>query len=228
MTQPEWTTPPAPNAEAPAYGPASSAGNATPASTPAFPVESALESGSALSPAPILSRFVAFLVDFGGTVVLTTAVVFLCISGLDSSFGNGGDSSSASDVLSFVGFAAIFVIPLGSVILNVTLSRTRMYSVGQALMRIRLVDARSGAAASIGSIIGRMLLLVVPGIATVTVAIVVIRSILSGAFIPAPSIATIVFPVVLALTVIPMMRGDRRGWHDKATNQRVVAVSPRL
>jgi hypothetical protein len=234
MTQPEWTTPPTQSPAAPAYGPAAPVSPAQPMSPapsmPDFGTGPALTSGPALVPAPLLSRLVAFLVDFGGTVVLTSTVAFACIAaGLGGFFGSGsGSGSTASSALAFLGFVAIFVIPLGSIVLNVLLTRTRMYSVGQALMRIRLVDARTGGAAGVGTIIARMLLLIVPGIATVALVAVVVRSVLDGVSLPGPSIATIFFPVILALTIIPMMRGDRRGWQDRATNQAVVKAAPRL
>jgi hypothetical protein len=241
MTQPEWTTPPATSPSAPAYGPASTSGASapTPAAAAAAPTPAAAAfapdpvpaPGPLLVPAPIFSRFVAFVVDFGGTVALTSVVVLACVSGgLNSFFDNGsgtGGGSAASSALVLLGFVALFLIPIGSIILNVTLTRVRRHSVGQALMRIRLVDARTGGAASVGSIIARMLLLVIPGIATVMVVAVAVRVIADGFSVPGPSIVTIFAPVILALTIVSMVRGDRRGWHDRATNQRVVAAAPR-
>lgn len=207
MTQPEWTALPTTGGAPPAYGPAAA-------------------SGSTLTPASPWARLIAFVVDFGGTVGLTTLVVFLSL--WNTATGDVGFSSSGGNsALASLGFFAIFVIPLASIILNVVLTRTRQYSVGQLLTRTRLVDVRTGGPASVGSIVGRMLLLLVPGFASIAFLSVIARILLDGFSMPGPSIVTLFAPVILAFTIIPMFRGDRRGWQDRATNHCVVAASSR-
>ena len=212
MTQPEWTTPlPSKNGSTP-YGPASPL-------APTPPAADALPMG-----APVLARAVSFLIDFGGTVALTIGVVLACFSaGLSNSNGVSGGMNG----LILLGFASFFVIPVASIVVNVSLSRTRGHSVGQGVMRLRLVDIRTGGRASVGSIVGRMLMLLAPGFSAMVVVAVIARTLTIGISMPAPSVVTVLAPVILLVVLVPMLRGDGRGWQDRWTDQMVVPAASR-
>ena len=181
--------------------------------------------GVPLTSAHILARAVSFLIDFGGTVALTFGVVLASISAGFADYN--GSSSGGNGALILLGIGSIFVIPAASIVVNVRLSRTRGHSVGQGVTRLRLVDVRTGGRASVGSIIGRMLILLVPGFSAVLVGSVIVRVALDGISMPGPSIVTVVAPVVLVAVLVPMLRGDGRGWQDRATNQVVVPAASR-
>ena len=213
MTQPESTPPPARNGGTSPYGPASPTGPAS-LSTP----------GQLAVSAPVLARTISFIIDFGGTVALTVGVVLAAVT---EGFADYNGSSGGNSSLVLLGIAAIFVIPVTSIVLNVSLSHFRGHSVGQGVMRLRLQNVQTGAPASVGSIVGRMFILLVPGGAALSLVASIVREntdLENPAF---PGILPIFALVVLVLPLRSMLRGDGRGWQDRWTGQIVVPRASR-
>ena len=174
--------------------------------------------------APFLSRVIAYVIDFGGTVALTAGVVWACVSvGLSDYNGAGGESSGyfgdGRGVLVLVGLIAMFGIPLASAIVNVRLARSRMYSIGKFIMRIRVVDVATVGPVTAGRLVARSALLLVPGVLTVSAAW---GFYLVGAPLSIGNIAAVAAWILFA---VPMLRHDRRGLQDKAAGTRVLTAA---
>jgi hypothetical protein len=178
---------------------------------------------TAPTPAPFLSRAVAFVIDFGGTVAVTTGIVVLCVTIGFADYNGVRDGINAFMVL--VGIAAIFLVPLAAVIINVRLAHTRSYSIGKFLMRIRVVDARTNGPAPIGRLMKRVGVLIVPALITVMVLPSLLPFIGAPGIAVGPSILIIIAPLLWVAVLVPMLRGDRRGWQDKAADTRVVTAA---
>lgn len=213
MTQPESTPPPLWHGGSSPYGPASPTGAASPSAPGRLAVS-----------APVLARTISFVIDFGGTVALTVGVVLASVT---EGFADYNGSSGGNSSLVLLGIAAIFVIPVTSIVLNVSLSHTRGHSVGQGVMRLRLQNAQTGAPASVGSIIGRVAILLVPGGAALSLVSSIVRENTTVETLVLPGIFPIFALVILVLLLRPMLRGDGRGWQDRWTGQIVVPAASR-
>jgi uncharacterized RDD family membrane protein YckC len=175
--------------------------------------------------APILSRLIAYVIDFGGTAALTFGVVWVCVTiGFEGYNGTGGGSSSyfgdrGQGALILVGFLAIFAIPLASVIVNVRLARTRMYSIGAFIMRIRVVDVDTNGPVAAGRLVARSAILFVPGVLTLQA---IWATYVSGGVLSIGNIVAVAAWIVFA---IPMLRNDHLGLQDKAAKTRVLTAA---
>ena len=176
-------------------------------------------------PAPVIRRAIAFVIDFGGTIALTVAVVWWCVALGFEGYDGGGRGGNGFFVVA--GFLAIFGIPLGSVIVNVVLAHSRQYSIGKFLVRIRVVDARNHGRPGVGSLLGRSAILFVPGVFSALAVAVMIRFLLAVADGAEPTLGVgfIIVPVLWIGMLVPMLRGDRRGWQDKAAGTRVLTAA---
>jgi hypothetical protein len=175
--------------------------------------------------ASVFSRLVAYVIDFGGTAALTFGVVFVCVTiGFEGYNGTGGGSSSyfgdgGQGALVFVGFIAIFAIPLASVIINVRLARARMYSIGAFIMRIRVVDVATHGPVAARRLVARSAILFIPGVLTLQAAW---ATYVTGGVLSIGNIVTVAAWIVFA---IPMLRADHRGLQDKAAKTRVLTAA---
>jgi uncharacterized RDD family membrane protein YckC len=176
--------------------------------------------------APVLSRLIAYVIDFGGTAAITAGVVLLCVtigfSDYNGTSGGGSTGYFGADgrgALVLVGVVAIVGIPLASVVVNVRLARTRMYSIGAFLMRIRVVDVVTHGPVPAGRLVARSAVLFVPGILTLIAAW---STFLVGAGFSIGTIAAVASWIVFA---VPILRGDHRGLHDTVAGTRVLTAA---
>jgi len=179
-------------------------------------------------PAAAVARAVAFFIDVVGTTFLTGIVFFTCFL-VGFNLDTVGNVTVANAVLK-LGVGSLFLVPIGALLLNLRLSRTRRASVGQLAAHIRLIDERTGGPVSVGGFFARTLVLAVPVVATASSAWTLFGIVTTGAVENSGRGTSLlsVLPILLVVWLVfafPMLRGDRRGWQDKAGMTRVVTAA---
>jgi uncharacterized RDD family membrane protein YckC len=183
-------------------------------------------SAASLDPAPLLPRVFASAVDFVLTFVVTVVVAaFLLYVAVIMGF-SGADGAYGVLVLAF---AACVVIPLAANALKVRQVRSGRQTVGKRMMRIAIVDARTGGTVTIRQAIIRAAIVVVPSLVTVGAInlawdFFVGQSNPYGIGLSLLSPIGFVAPIVWIAALIMMSVGDRRGLWERAAGTRVVTA----
>jgi hypothetical protein len=181
---------------------------------------------TSLDPAPVMARVFAGMIDFFLTFVVTVVVAAIL---LYSAVVMGFSGTQGAYAVLLLAFAVCALIPLVANALKVRQIGAGRQTRGKRMMRIAIVDSRTGGTVSIRRAIIRAAILLVPSLLTVGAInliwdVVVGQSNPYGVGLSLLSPLGFVAPIVWIAVLVMMSAGDRRGLWDRAAGTRVVTA----